>query len=287
MDRQVAKAGWRGGDRDEPLTERPGGEQQKATREPAPSWLRQSIESVVVPGYQCGGRPHHGRRSLVTPAVASPSPGLHPPGRARIRRRGNGRVCSHARRGGRRTGAAQPLEIGLGPQLFLDDHLIDRLEGLERRAEPPERLETPRPGQQDVRLHAALRDGDPRPGEAVDSGSGTTTARPSGTRSPTTACTGRTRGSPGTCPEATGRASSTTVSGRGTRIAVTSSPTGRRPAPARTARATTAGCTSASRPTDSAGPPTTGTRSCRPGPRATASRRGTAWATSSTSTTTR
>ena len=42
-----------------------------------------------------------------------------------------------------RTGAAQPLEIGLGPQLFLDDHLIDRLEGLERRAEPPERLGHP------------------------------------------------------------------------------------------------------------------------------------------------
>jgi hypothetical protein len=39
--------------------------------------------------------------------------------------------------------AAQPVEIGVGPQLFLDDHLIDRLEGLERRSEPPERLDVP------------------------------------------------------------------------------------------------------------------------------------------------
>jgi hypothetical protein len=39
--------------------------------------------------------------------------------------------------------AAGTLEIGSAPQLFLDDFVIDRLEGLERRAEPPERLEKP------------------------------------------------------------------------------------------------------------------------------------------------
>ncbi len=37
----------------------------------------------------------------------------------------------------------RPLELDPGPQLFLDDHLVDRLDGLERRAEPPERLEQP------------------------------------------------------------------------------------------------------------------------------------------------
>jgi hypothetical protein len=35
------------------------------------------------------------------------------------------------------------VEIGVGPQLFLDDYLIDRLEGLERWTESPERLEGP------------------------------------------------------------------------------------------------------------------------------------------------
>jgi hypothetical protein len=44
---------------------------------------------------------------------------------------------------GRSGEAAPPLEIGVGPQLFLDDYLIDRLEGLERRTESPERLEGP------------------------------------------------------------------------------------------------------------------------------------------------
>jgi hypothetical protein len=45
----------------------------------------------------------------------------------------------------RRAERGQPLalEIGPGPHLFLDDHLVDRLEGLERRVEPPERLEQP------------------------------------------------------------------------------------------------------------------------------------------------
>jgi hypothetical protein len=37
----------------------------------------------------------------------------------------------------------RPLAIGTGPQLFLDDYLVDRLAGLARRVEPPERL--PRP----------------------------------------------------------------------------------------------------------------------------------------------
>src|SRR5438046_2577464 len=39
--------------------------------------------------------------------------------------------------------APHPLEIGIGPQLFLDDHWIDRLDGLVRRVEPPERLPDP------------------------------------------------------------------------------------------------------------------------------------------------
>jgi hypothetical protein len=39
--------------------------------------------------------------------------------------------------------AARPLDVGLGPQLFLDDYLIDRLEGLARRVEQPRRLDRP------------------------------------------------------------------------------------------------------------------------------------------------
>jgi hypothetical protein len=42
-----------------------------------------------------------------------------------------------------RTQETRPVEIGNGPHLFLDDEVIDRLEGLERRAEPPERLGQP------------------------------------------------------------------------------------------------------------------------------------------------
>ena len=63
-----------------------------------------------------------------------------------LRLAGAGAVGCVATRGaatGRSEPAAQPVEIGVGPQLFLDDYLIDRLEGLERRAEPPERLEGP------------------------------------------------------------------------------------------------------------------------------------------------
>jgi len=40
-------------------------------------------------------------------------------------------------------GEARPLEIGFAPQLFLDDFVIETLDGLERRSEPPERLEAP------------------------------------------------------------------------------------------------------------------------------------------------
>src|SRR5262245_27169577 len=39
--------------------------------------------------------------------------------------------------------ASRPLDVGAGPQLFLDDHVIDRLDGLVRRVEPPERLPEP------------------------------------------------------------------------------------------------------------------------------------------------
>ena len=63
-----------------------------------------------------------------------------------LRLAGAGAVGCVATRGaatGRSEPAAQPVEIGVGPQLFLDDYLIDRLEGLERRAESPERLEGP------------------------------------------------------------------------------------------------------------------------------------------------
>src|SRR5688572_27464282 len=37
----------------------------------------------------------------------------------------------------------RPLAVGPGPQLFLDDYLIDRLEGLTRRVEQPQRLGRP------------------------------------------------------------------------------------------------------------------------------------------------
>src|SRR5438552_2173741 len=36
-----------------------------------------------------------------------------------------------------------PLDLGLGPQLFLDDYWIDRKDGLLRRVEQPERLAKP------------------------------------------------------------------------------------------------------------------------------------------------
>src|SRR5437016_5626550 len=36
-----------------------------------------------------------------------------------------------------------PLEIGVGPQLFLDDYLIQRLDGLERQVQSPNRLDKP------------------------------------------------------------------------------------------------------------------------------------------------
>src|SRR5438128_2467685 len=39
--------------------------------------------------------------------------------------------------------AARPLEIGFGPQLFLDDYLIERLDGLSREVQQPQRLAQP------------------------------------------------------------------------------------------------------------------------------------------------
>jgi hypothetical protein len=38
---------------------------------------------------------------------------------------------------------AHPLEVGIGPHLFLDDYLIDQLDGLTRHVEPPKRLPKP------------------------------------------------------------------------------------------------------------------------------------------------
>jgi hypothetical protein len=40
-------------------------------------------------------------------------------------------------------GPAQPRDIGLGPQLFLDQFLIDRIEGLRREVQAPQRLARP------------------------------------------------------------------------------------------------------------------------------------------------
>ena len=37
----------------------------------------------------------------------------------------------------------RPLEIGLGPQLFLDDYVLDRIEGLTRQVRQPQRLASP------------------------------------------------------------------------------------------------------------------------------------------------
>jgi hypothetical protein len=42
-----------------------------------------------------------------------------------------------------RSASAKPLEIGVGPQLFLDDYLVDRIDGLERKVQQPQKL--PRP----------------------------------------------------------------------------------------------------------------------------------------------
>jgi hypothetical protein len=44
---------------------------------------------------------------------------------------------------GRADEAPRPLTVGTGPQLFLDDYLIDQLDGLARRIEQPERLPKP------------------------------------------------------------------------------------------------------------------------------------------------
>src|SRR5437899_66978 len=41
------------------------------------------------------------------------------------------------------TRGAQPFEINSGPQLFLDDYLIDRMERLERQVQQPQRLAKP------------------------------------------------------------------------------------------------------------------------------------------------
>ena len=38
---------------------------------------------------------------------------------------------------------ARPLELGIAPQLILVDFVIEGLQGLERRAEPPERVGKP------------------------------------------------------------------------------------------------------------------------------------------------
>jgi hypothetical protein len=39
--------------------------------------------------------------------------------------------------------ATRPLEIGVGPQLFLDNYLVDHMEGLERKVQQPRRLPKP------------------------------------------------------------------------------------------------------------------------------------------------
>jgi hypothetical protein len=39
--------------------------------------------------------------------------------------------------------STKPLTIGSGPQLFLDDHVIDRMDGLVRRVQQPQRLAAP------------------------------------------------------------------------------------------------------------------------------------------------
>jgi hypothetical protein len=44
---------------------------------------------------------------------------------------------------GRRGPERNLVKLGPGPHLFLDDHWVDRIEGLERRSEPPQRLERP------------------------------------------------------------------------------------------------------------------------------------------------
>src|SRR4051794_33308855 len=64
-----------------------------------------------------------------------------------MRRRGFLRVCGSSgvglAFGAPAAEAVRPLTIGVGPQLFLDDYLVGRIEGLVRRVESPERL--PRP----------------------------------------------------------------------------------------------------------------------------------------------
>ena len=129
---------------------------------------RRPVESAALSATIVAGGPTMAReRSSPPPSSHHRSAGCTR--RDLLRLAGAGAVGCVATRGaatGRSEPAAQPVEIGVGPQLFLDDYLIDRLEGLERRAESPERLRGPRPGQQDVRLHATLRVGDTRPREA-------------------------------------------------------------------------------------------------------------------------
>ena len=81
----------------------------------------------------------HPRRRVTTVPRAAPAGTCS----ASPARGPSGALPREARRPGVPSRRRNPLEIGVGPQLFLDDYLIDRLEGLERRAESPERLEGP------------------------------------------------------------------------------------------------------------------------------------------------
>src|SRR5262249_1564398 len=52
-------------------------------------------------------------------------------------------AAGRARGQQKNTPSGRPLEIGTGPQLFLDDYLLEQMEGLKRQVRPPERLASP------------------------------------------------------------------------------------------------------------------------------------------------
>gem|GEM_PF-5690566 len=89
-------------------------------------------------------RSHHDPRTLVPPAVESRFRGCTRRDLFRLVAVGVvGSVATPGEVAERSASVAQPVEIGVGPQLFLDDRLVERLESPERRAETPEPLESP------------------------------------------------------------------------------------------------------------------------------------------------
>ena len=148
-----------------------------------------------------------------------------------------------------------PIKIAFGPQLFLDDYVVERMDGL-RREVPIRRSAWTDP------FWTAQRSARRSPTRACcatprhgDSGCSTTTAPLSGMRNRRMAFTGEVRAWPGTARAAIAAAWSTMGRARPGQRTDSRSRTG--PPRSTTGRAMTAACGSVSRRTASTGLPTT------------------------------